>query len=252
MSKKKLLSDLFCGLRDLQGLEALLQVGLKRNSVKRKIDLLAICDDGGIEKYFHSIRASLEVRWPTENFLMCDDSVRFDLPMGSGGIAVYDSTLLVRQVEDWIEGRNLGGQHRPWATGHWLPEALCGDLATAETLYDITNISIRLRELLATYPISLSKSIVELCTDEIAQKLSTLEKLHKNETLERELCLSDITASMVRLAFARSQKYLRGFRSLEQQAKLLRSSDMLIYEFALELSKRKRVEDAVSEIKKLL
>lgn len=250
--KNSLVSDLSHVLRELQGMKVLLHVGLKRNSAKGKIDLLAGCDDGSIEKYSSLINALLEDRWTTGNFFVCDDSVRFDLPTGSGGVAVCDSALLVRQVEGWIEGRNLGGQHRPWATGYWLPEALCGDLATAETLYDVTDISVRLRELLVPYPVSLSESIVRLCTDEIKQKLSTLEKLHENATLERELCLSDVMASMVRLAFARSRRYFRGFRSLEQQANLLGSSDLLIYKLALKLSKRERVADVVSKIKRLL
>ena len=250
--KNSLVSDLSHVLSELHSMKMLLHVGLKRNSAKGKIDLLAGCDEGSIEKYSHLIKALLKDRWPTGSFFVCDDSVRFDLPMGSGGVAVCDSALLVRQVEEWIEGRNLGGQHRPWATGYWLPEALCGDLATAKTLYDVTDISVRLRELLAPYPVSLSKSIVELCTDEIRQKLSTLEKLHENAIIERELCLSDIMASMVRLAFARSRRYFRGFRSLEQQAKLLGSSNLLIYELALKLSKRGRVVDVVSEIKRLL
>ncbi|MBN1585315.1 hypothetical protein JW899_03020 [Candidatus Uhrbacteria bacterium] len=250
--KNSLVSDLSHVLRELRGMKVLLHVGLKRNLAKGKIDLLAGCNEGSIEKYSHPIKALLENRWPTGSFFVCDDSVRFDMPTGSGGVAVCDSALLVKQVEGWIEGRNLGGQHRPWATGYWLPEALCGDLATAETLYDVTDINIRLRELLVPYPVSLSKSIIELCTDEIRQKLSTLEKLRENATIEREICLSDVTASMVRLAFARSQRYFRGFRSLEQQAKLLRSSDLLIYEVALKVSRRERVADVVGKIKRLL
>lgn len=250
--KNSLVSDLSHVLHELYGMKILLHVGLKRNSKKGKIDLLAGCDEGSIEKYSHIIKALLKDRWQTGNFFVCDDSVRFDLPTGSGGVAVCDSTLLVRRVEEWIGGRNLGGQHRPWATGYWLPEALCGDLATTETLYDVTDISVRLKELLVPYPVSLSKSIIELCTDEIRQKLSTLEKLHENATIERELCLSDVTASVVRLAFARSRKYFRGFRSLEQQAKLLRSSDYALYKLALCLSMREQVENVVSEIKRLL
>lgn len=250
--KSSLVSDLSHVLRELHGMKVLLHVGLKRNSVKGKIDLLAGCDDGSIERYSNHIKALLENRWTTGNFFVCDDSVRFDLPMGSGGVAVYNSALLVKQVEEWIEGRNLGGQHRPWATGYWLPEALCGDLATAETLYDITDISVRLKELLVPYPLRLSESIIELCTEEIRQKISTLEKLHENATIERDLCLSDVTASVIRLAFSRSRKYFRGFRSLGQQAKLLRSSDRVLYKLALRLSTREQVENVVSEIEKLL
>lgn len=250
--KNSLVSDLSHVLRELHGMKVLLHVGLKRNSAKGKIDLLAGCDDGNIEKYFTSIKALLEDQWPTGNFFVCDDSVRFDLPTGSGGVAVCDSALLVRQVEKWIEGRNLGGQHRPWATGYWLPEALCGDLATAKTLHDVTDISVQLKELLVPYPAQLSESIIKLCTEEIKQKLSTLEKLHENATIERELCLSDVIASVVRLVFARSRKYFRGFRSLEQQAKLLRSSDHALYKLALRLSMREQVENVVSEIERLL
>lgn len=250
--KNSLVSNLSHALRDLQGMKILLHVGLKRNSSKSRIDLLAGCDEGRIETYSPLIETLLKKRWPNGTFFVCDDSVRFDLPAGTGGVAVCDAILLVRQVEEWIEGKNLGGQHRPWATGYWLPEALCGDLSTAKTLHDTTNISDRLKELLIPYPDSLSRNIIGLCTEEIRQKLSILEKLHVNATIERELCLSDVTASMIRLAFARSRIYFRGFRSLEQQARHLESSDQTLYGLALKLSKRKRVKNVVSEIKRLL
>jgi hypothetical protein len=249
---KNLVSELAHVLREMQGMKILLHVGLKRNSSKGKIDLLAGCDEGRIETYSPIIESLLRKRWPDGNFFVCDDSVRFDLPAGTGGVAVCDAALLVRQVKEWIEGRNLGGQHRPWATGYWLPEALCGDLATAKTLYDTTDTGNRLRELLIPYPASLSRNIIELCTEEIRQKLLMLEKLHANATIERELCLSDVTAAMIRLAFARSCQYFRGFRSLERQAVLLRSSDRPIFEIALELSKRKRVKNLMGKIEKLL
>ncbi|MFA6535932.1 MAG: hypothetical protein WC250_01045 [Candidatus Paceibacterota bacterium] len=250
--KSSVTSDLAHVLREMQGMKMLLRVGRKRNSSEGKIDLLAGCDEGRIETYSSIIESLLRKRWPDGNFFVCDDSVRFDLPAGTGGVAVCDVALLVRQVEGWIKGKNLGGQHRSWATGYWLPEALCGDLATAETLYDVTDTGDRLRELLIPYPALLSKNIIELCTEEIKQKLSTLEKLHGNATIERELCLSDATAAMIRLAFARSRQYLRGFRSLERQAILLRPSDRPIYEIALGLSKRKRVKDLTGNIEKLL
>lgn len=249
---KNLASELAHVLGELQDMKVLLHVGLKRGSSKGKIDLLAGCDEGRIETYSPLIDSLLRKRWPDGNFFVCDDSVRFDLPSGTGGVAVCDAALLVGQIEGWIEGKNLGGQHRPWATGYWLPEALCGDLATAETLYDATGINDRLRELLVPYPASLSKGINALCVDEIKQKLLAFERLHEGATIERQLCLSDISASLVRLAFARSRRYFRGFRSLEQQAKLLRSSDRPIFELALELSKSKRVKSVMGRIEGLL
>lgn len=253
MRNNNIVPELAHVLRDLQGLEMLLHVGLKRNSAKGKIDLLAGCNGGDIYKYASPVEALLKDRWPTGNFFVCDDSVRFDLPTGTGGVAICNSTLLVRQIEEWIEGKNLGGQHRPWATGYWLPEALCGDLATAEILHDAKNIGVRIRELVVPYPQSLSRSIVDLCVDEIKQKLQTLKRLiEKNSPIELGFCISDLTASMIRLAFARSSRYFRGFRSLDEQVKLLRSSDMPIYELALELSKRKRVRNLIGKIEKLL
>ncbi|MBP6942415.1 MAG: hypothetical protein KBB55_00015 [Candidatus Buchananbacteria bacterium] len=247
-----MVSDLAHILRELQGMKVLLQVGLKRNSLKGKIDLLVGCDEGRIETYSPLIKSALKKRWPDGNFFVCDDSVRFDLQTSSGGVAVCDAAFLVQQVEEWIQGKNLGGQHRPWAAGYWLPEALCGDLATAKTLHDTTQTSERLKKLLSPYPASLSRNIIELCADEISQKLLVLDKLDAHATIERELCLADVTASMVRLAFARSRKYFRGYRSLEQQAKLLRPTDLFIYKLALELSERKKVKDVVGRIRKSL
>lgn len=250
---KNIVPDLSEVLRSLQGLEVLLHVGLRRNSVKGKIDLLAGCIGGNIYKYASPVESLLKGRWPTGNFSTSDDSVRFDLPEGMGGVAVCDSSLMVGQIEEWIKGKNLGGQHRPWATGYWLPEALCGDLATAETLYDAKNIGIQIRKLTVPYPPSLSRSIIDLCVDEIKQKIQTLERLTENDSpIEFGLCVSDLTASMIRLAFARSQRYFRGFRSLGEQAKLLRSSDLPIYELALELSKRKSVRSRLGKIERLL
>jgi hypothetical protein len=238
----------------MQGMKVLLHVGLKRNSSKGKIDLLVGCDEGKIKTYSLIIEFLLRKQWPDGNFFVCDDSVRFDLPMGTGGVAVCDAAMLVRQVEEWIEGKNLGGQHRPWAIGYWLPEALCGDLATAETLYDATGISDHLRKLLTPYPISLSEKIAELCADEIKQKLLLLERLivANEKSIEFGLCLSDITASLVRLAFARSRKYLRGFRSLDEQTNLLESLDYSFYQLALELSQREKLADTIGKIRRLL
>jgi hypothetical protein len=173
--------------------------------------------------------------------------------MGSGGVAVCDSAKIVGQIEGWIEGRNLGGQPRPWAIGYWLPEALCGDLATADILYDVGGTGVEIMKKVTPYPDSLSKNITEWCSDEIRQKLSLFERLIGDEKLiAHGLCLSDITASLVRLAFARSRKYLRGFRSLDEQTKILEPSDYSVYQLALELSQRKGLAETIEKIQRLL
>ena len=84
-------------------------------------------------------------------------------------------------------------------------------------------------------------------------QFSLFERLTRNEaSIEFELCLSDVTALLVRLAFARSRKYLRGFRSLNEQVKILESSDYSIYQLALQLSQRERVEETIRDIRRLL
>jgi len=217
------------------------------------LDLLAGFNGGDIYKDASPVEALLKDRWPSGDFSVCDDSIRFDLPIISGGIAIYDSTLLVRQIKEWVEGKKLGGQHRSWAIGYWLPEALCGDLATAEILYDAMGVCIQIKELVVPYPISLSGFIIDLCVEEINQKIPILKGLlEKDSPIELGLCISDLTAAMVRLAFARSRIYFRGFKSLGEQTKLLESSDLPICELAMKLSKRKRVRNLIGKVKKLL
>jgi len=246
-------SELSRVLGRLQELEILLRVGLKRDSTKDRIDLLVGCRGGDIYRYASPVEALLKDHWPNGNFFVCDDSIRFDLPIGTGGIAICDSALLVRKIEEWVEGRNLDGKHRSWATGYWLPEALCGDLVTAEILRDTKATNEKIREILVPYPQSLSHSIIDLCADEIRQKTGIAKRLFEKDCLiEQKLCISDLTATMVRLAFAKNSIYLRGFRELNEQSKLLGSSGLPIYELALELSRKEKVESLVDEIEKLL
>ncbi len=248
-----IISQLSQALLPLRGMNMLLHVGRGRDSPKGKVDLLAGCVDGDIARYSSEIESLLRSWQLSGSFYICDDSVRFETPMGSGGVAVCDSVRLVGQIEDWIEGRNLGGQHRPWATGYWLPEALCGDLATADVLHDVAGVGVEIMKMVTPYPDSLSKNITEWCSDEIRQKLSLFERLIGDEkSIERGLCLSDITASLVRLAFARSRKYLRGFRLLNEQARLLESSDYFVYQLALEFSQREGLADTMEKIRRLL
>jgi len=247
------ISQLSQTLLPLRGMNMLLHVGRGRDSSKGKVDLLAGCVDGNIARYSSEIESLLRSWQLSGSFYVCDDSVRFETPMGSGGVAVCDSVRLVGQIEDWIEGRNLEGQHRPWATGYWLPEALCGDLATADVLHDVEGVGVKIMKMVTPYPDSLSRNITEWCSNEIRQKLSLLESLIGDEkSIEYGLCLSDITASLVRLAFARSRKYLRGFRSLDEQVKLLESSDYSVYQLALEFSQRDGLDDTMEKIRRLL
>lgn len=251
--KNNLVSELSKVLQELDDIRFLLCVGVKKGSSNRKIDLLGGFVGGDIARYAPPIEAAFRDRWPSGNFFVLDGSVRFDLSAGSGGVAVCDSTAIADQITGWTQGKKLEGQRRSWAVGYWLPEALCGDIATAKILHDVYGIGAELKSLVTTYPESLSQAIIKLCIDEIRQKLHTLDmSSQRDDAVEMALCLSDITASMVRLAFARSRKYLRGFRSLGKQARLLSASDIIIYRLALEFQKSNGAKAVIDEIRRQL
>ena len=254
--KNNITHKLYSTLHRLDKIDFILRVGLERDAGhddESKIDLLVGCERGGIQSHSSKIKTLLKDRWPEVRMTVSDDNVRFGFSASSGGIAVYDSTNLVHQVKDWVNGENLNGQHRPWAIGHWLPEALCGDLATAESLYDAKGIYAETKKLVVPYPSSLSYAIVSICADEIRQKLVKFNRLAKeNRPIESTLCLSDIGAAIVRLVFARNRCYLRGFQSLAEQAASLQPSDFALCELVLNLFRKKGTEHTLNEIRKQL
>jgi hypothetical protein len=253
MKSSDIITSIVGGLAEIEGMEILLRVGLNRGLTREKVDFLAGYHNGDISLQAFPIESMLKSRFPKGNFSTCDDSVRFDIFSVTGGVAIYNPSVMDTRVRNWIQGKNLGGEHRPWATGYWLPEGLCGDLATAEILHDPIDIALGIKKLLTPYPLTLSQAITGLCVEEIRSKVSVLKK-HINQTrsIEHILCVSDIAAAMVRLAFARSRIFLRGFRSLDDQAKLLNNSDIPTYQLATELSERKRLLELIDGIEKFV
>jgi len=250
----KIISDLREILLRLHRFDFILRVGLERErNDESKIDLLVGCGVGDVEHYLSQVQTLLEGRWPDAKLSISDDAVRFDLGTSSGGIAVCESAKLVEQIKEWIGGKNLAGQHRPWAVGYWLPEALCGDLATAEVLHDVKGTYPEIKNLVVPYPERLSQAIAATCVNEVRQKSDTLGRLsQKDRTIESALCLSDIGAAVVRLAFARSRRYLRGFRLLAEQAAFLRPSDFTLYELASKLLQEEEATHILEEIRRQL
>lgn len=250
----KVVSDLRDVLLQLRQLDFILQVGLERGqNDENKIDLLVGYGGGSAELHLSQIKTSLEGQWPDANLSIFDDAVRFDLGVSSGGVAVCDSTKLVERIKEWLDGKNLAGQHRHWAIGYWLPEALCGDLATARVLHDAEAAYAEIKNLVVPYPEPLSRAISAFCIDEVRQKEEKLGWMsEKNGTIGFALCLSDIGAAVVRLAFARSRRYLRGFRSLAEQAMLLQPSDFALYELASKLLHKEGTTHILEKIRRQL
>lgn len=250
----KIVSELRNILLRSDRFDLVLRVGLERErNDESKIDLLVGCGEGDIEHYLSRVQILLEGRWPDAKLSICDDAVRFNLGISSGGVAVCNSAKLVKQIKEWMRGKNLSGHHRPWAIGYWLPEALCGDLATAEVLHDAKATYAEIKDLVVPYPELLSRAIITLGVDEVRQKVDKLDSLfEKDRTIESALCFSDIGAVVVRLAFARSRCYLRGFRSLAEQAAFLQPSDFTLYELASKLLQEKEAIHILEEIQRQL
>lgn len=250
----KTVSDLREILLRLRRPDFILRVGLEREqNDENNIDLLVGYDEGDAERYLSQIQTLLESQWPDANLSISDDAVRFDLGISSGGVALCDSTRLVGQIKEWIDGKNLAGQHRAWAVGYWLPEALCGDLATAKVLHAAGGSYPEIRNLVVPYPEGLSQAIMARCVSEIRQKSDVLFRLsQKNRMIELALCLSDISAAVIRFAFARSRRYLRGFHSLARQAAFLQSLDFVLYELASKLLHEQETTRTLEKIRRQL
>lgn len=226
-------------LKDIPETDAILLVGLERKKEAKSIDLLIICKNGDIRNYAEVIIDKMRGKWIGGNFSVCDDSVRFLISGITGGVAVYDTAKLETKVRGWVNGDNLNGEHRPWAIGYWIPEALCGDIVTARSLYDRVGIYRHLREMLMPYPLSLSLSIRKLCRDEIDQKIEAIFSLSKKQVFETGLIVSDISTTAIRFAFGRSKVYLRGFKDIKNQLGSLALSDNLLVKMVEGLSKIK-------------
>jgi hypothetical protein len=246
--------DMFVDItQQFPNLKCLWEVGLKRGLRNGTIDLLACCSGGGIARYGLEVSELLLTTCPDTTVYVSDDSVRFESMSFRGGVAICDYAYFMGQIDAWLSGKELGGQHRPWATGYWLPETLCGDLVTARCLHDTGDIHASVQQRLTPYPSVLAQAIDVLCVDEIRQKIDKVALLNGQDTpIEFHLCIADIAASMVRLAFARSRQYFRGFRAIEIQSHNLHNKDVVLYSLALKLLQNDRTEETIDDIRKVL
>ncbi len=189
-------------------------------SVTVATSLLVVCD------YLSALSAT-SVR-------VSDDAVCCILDGATLTVALCDPHQHVIQIKEYCEGRDVLGQRRPWAVGYWIPEALCADWAFCRVCYDPTGVATDLARALVMYPQKLSEGITDLCLQEIQVKTTAL--LERNPSIERELYKADVVAALIRLAFAKEFKYLRGFKDLESQSQNLSPKGANIYSGALTLA----------------
>lgn len=252
MKKNTFVLEISSVLTGIKGLEFLMQVGLKRGYSTSKIDLLAGFKFGQISVDGQRMLDLLRSKYPTGKFYICDDSIRFSIDEASGGIAVCDSNMILAQLENWIAGNCLEGQRRSWALGYWIPEALFGDLVFSQIIYDPKEICVLIKSLVEPYSKGLAKGICDMCINDIRQKLLLLEKLFRTDSpIELAILYSDLSATLIRFAFAQAKVYLRGFVDLNRQSKGLSREGLVIYEIARKIAE-KNIRRDDDELKKMI
>lgn len=225
-------------LKSLVNLSALWLVGSYGQGRQQfnDVDFLAAFADGEFNAHKLAIDELISQQWPQATGMVSDDSVRYLLP-GSNciSVAIYSALELEQRLRAYASGNHLDGQRRPWAVSYWLPEALCGDLTAGKLLFDRLGFGHAVSSLFNSYPEAMALSIEHISIAEVELRLNFLCS-DEDETIEANLAKADVVASLVRLAFAKSRVYLRGFRRLEEQSKNLTLRGRAVYELAQHLA----------------
>jgi hypothetical protein len=193
-----------------------------------KVDLLVLMKDGDIAIHGERFEKALLNIFCDGEVFFCDDSVRFRGQSISGGVAVMNTSETVSRLSRWSQGRNLGGSHRPWAVGYWIPEAFYRDLSEGKILYDASGLADSISAMTKPYPKDLRKALLILCREEVSLKMEKAEKFLAcggGNDPELRLCVSDISLAIIRFAFANSRRYLPGFSRLKEQSEFLSPKD---------------------------
>lgn len=186
------------------------------------IDLLVACQSRDFALNVAAARQALADFSEPGTWRVSDDSIIGSIGGVQTGIALHAKPVLWGRIDGYLRGEGLEGLHRSWATGYWLPETLCADLADAIPLNDKTGEATLLSSSLSPYPKALADGVQRLCREEATFKLVRVKRdLESGWTVESSLCCSDIAASAIRLAFARELVYLRGFHRIAGQRELL-------------------------------
>jgi hypothetical protein len=200
-----------------------------------KADLLALMKNGDIATHGERFAKTLRNVFRDGEVFFCDDSVRFKGSSISGGVAVMNTAETISRLSLWSQGRNLEGNHRPWAIGYWMPEAFYGDLSEGKILYDVLDIASSLSAMAKPYPEDLRNALLFLCREEVSLKFEKMGKFLSCGTgndPELRLCISDTSLAIIRFAFANSRRYLRGFLHLKEQSEFLLPGDKKLCDIA--------------------
>lgn len=224
--------------RKLTGIPKLLwlmEVGIGRGKLchPARLDYLAACASTNTDFRLKETHGYLETM-QAESVSISDDAVCCIFQSATITVALCDPESLRRRLNGYRMGCDIAGEHRPWANGYWVPEALCADLAFCRICHDPLGEASDLARSFSAYPYPLRKAIVALCRQEINAKIPAL--LKTGHPVEKALVKADVVASLIRLAFAADHQYLRGFQHLDLQAEQLSSRAADIYQVSTSLA----------------
>jgi len=244
------LKNLESKLSSLSELKIIWLMGQYREK-SSNIDLLLGFSHGEKNLFLKKVIDILEIFFIGQ-FHLCDDAIIVSLVDGlKGGIAVCSLHALEQSLLSWNSGINLEGEHRVWATVLWLPEALCGDLATAKVLYDPYEINQSFQTYVTPYPESLRSSLIKICEEEIKIKISTIDASNL-DYFDNVLKIRDIIIALIRLSFAKSKIYFRGFKNIEEQSQKLDLQSSYFYSLAQGLSSQYDVEQTIKKVSQIV
>lgn len=194
---------------------------LARGNTSDNIDIIAgvkILNQKLIEAISEKISLLKEV---IEKPIMLDDALRFKINNCTTiNLGLYETTDIFRRLKNYIGGKFINGEKRPWAVNSWIPESFCADIKDSIALYDKKKFLLEAKKILDPYPDALANSIITLSRQEIEQKF---KKLDSGILAEKILVFADLVSCITRMVFAKEHIYFLGYKNVLEQLKCLKS-----------------------------
>ena len=218
-------------LEPLHWVVYVLQVGSSlREENPKDIDLLigTVHSEKGIP--YDELQTSLELSG-IRSIERSDDALRFTFEENVFDVALYTHEHVYAIVTGVMTGTLLEGRLAHWATRAWLPEGFCADLKHGKVLLDKSGILKSLIKSLQVYPLVFKERILKRCALEIESKLIELRRVD-NGSIDSILIRADISAALIRYAFAYDEVFLRSYKKLNERAAVLGNSARKIFSLA--------------------
>jgi hypothetical protein len=209
---KKLLRQLFRRIKKDENSLSLAVVGSFARHPKEKvknIDLLLL------QKKALSPR-KLKKAFLAKNtrMVVSDDATQFLTGKMLYSIVQLTPLLLDSKIKKIFTGRGIKKQKKEWCFGWWVPEAFCGDIATAKIIFDKTGQLFKWKKRLSKYPTELKERIN---ANSHKVLVNDIKKYRFASESEKTRLLAEGLFEAVRANYANQKKYFLGASSLKTE-----------------------------------